>query len=190
MGVDFAAQRAVMVEGQVRVADVTDYAIQDAMRVVEREALLVPDKAYLAYGDTEIQYAPGRWLLSPRDVGKLLQAVKPRRGERALAIAAPYAAALLAQMGLTVTRFDDGDLAAPPAGDFDVVVCEGAVHTLPPGWSAALSLGGRLGAIEKRGPVGRAVLIVRSEHGFGRRDLFDCSPPLMAGFEPKPAFTF
>src|SRR5579863_7111919 len=102
MSIDFATQRAIMVESQVRVADVTDYAIQDAMRVVARESLLPADKAYLAYADVEVEYAPGRWLLKPRDVAKLLQALKPRPGERALAIAAPYAAAVLEAMGLVV----------------------------------------------------------------------------------------
>jgi protein-L-isoaspartate(D-aspartate) O-methyltransferase len=189
MSVDFAAQRAIMVEGQVRTADVTDYAIQDAMRVVEREKLLPPEKAYLAYADLEVAYAPGRWLLKPRDVAKLLQALRPHAGERALAIAAPYAAAVLEAMGLVVTRLDEGDLSAV-VGDYDLIVCEGAVSKVPPAWAQALAIGGRMAAIERAGPIGRAELYVRSEGGVGRRDLFDCAPPLMAGFEPRPAFTF
>jgi len=189
MSVDFASQRAIMVESQVRVADVTDYAIQDAMRLVEREALLPAAKAYLAYADVEVEYAPGRWLLKARDVGKLLQALRPRPGERALAIAAPYAAAVMAAMGVAVTRLDEGDLTAP-AGAFDLAICEGAVAEVPPGWSAALALGGRLAVVQCDGSIGRAELYVRSEHGVGRRDLFDCAPPIMAGFEPRAAFTF
>jgi protein-L-isoaspartate(D-aspartate) O-methyltransferase len=190
MSVDFAAQRHIMVESQVRVADVTDYAIQDAMRIVPREALLPPEKRYLAYADMEMEYAPGRWLLKGRDVGKLLQALKPRAGERALAIAAPYAAAVLAAMGLVVTRHDDGDLAAPFGGPYDLAVCEGAVSQVPAAWWEVLELGGRLAAVERAGPVGRAVLYVRTESGAGRRDLFDCAPPIMAGFGPQPAFSF
>ena len=191
MSVDFAAQRAIMVESQVRVADVTDYAIQDAMRAAPRETLLAVDKAYLAYADVEVEYAPGRWLLKGRDIGKLLQALKPKAGERALAIAAPYAAMVLEAMGLTVTRLDDGDLAAPGGGPYDLAVCEGAVTQVPAGWWQVLSAeGGRLGAIERSGPVGRAELWLRTPHGVGRRDLFDCAPPVMAGFEAKPAFAF
>ncbi|HEY1751103.1 MAG TPA: protein-L-isoaspartate O-methyltransferase [Caulobacteraceae bacterium] len=190
MSVDFAAQRYSMVESQVRVADVTDYAIQDAMRIVPREALLAPQKRYLAYADIEVAYAPGRWLLKGRDVGKLLQALKPRAGERALAIAAPYAAAVLEAMGLVVTRHDEGDLAAPPAGPYDLAVCEGAVSQVPEAWWQGLEPGGRLAAVERSGPVGRAVLYVRTETGAGRRDLFDCAPPIMAGFAPQAAFTF
>jgi protein-L-isoaspartate(D-aspartate) O-methyltransferase len=178
-----------MVESQVRVADVTDYAIQDAMRLVARETLLPADKAYLAYADVEVEYAPGRWLLKGRDVGKLLQALKPRAGERALAIAAPYAAAVLEAIGLSVTRIDAAD--APPGGPYDLAVCEGAVSEVPAAWWQVLTQeGGRLGAIERSGPVGRAELWLRTPHGVGRRDLFDCAPPIMAGFEPKAAFAF
>src|ERR1700682_6168230 len=106
MSADFAAQRTNMVESQVRTADVTDLAIQDAMRVAPREALVPPGKGYLAYSDAEIEYAPGRWMLKPRDVAKLLQAVGPRPGDRALAIAAPYAGAILEIIGLDVTATD------------------------------------------------------------------------------------
>jgi protein-L-isoaspartate(D-aspartate) O-methyltransferase len=193
MSTDFAAQRAIMVESQVRIADVTDYAIQDAMRLVPRETLLAPDRAYLAYADREVAYAPGRWLLKPRDVAKLLQGVRPRAGERALAIAAPYAAAVMAAMGLEVMRLDDGDLAAPNAalgGDYDVVVCEGAVTQVPSAWCALLALGGRLGVVVRKGPIGRAELYLRSDRDIGCRDLFDCAAPIMAGFEPQAAFTF
>ena len=190
MSPDFAAQRAVMVESQVRVADVTDYGIQDAMRLVARESLLPADKAYLAYADVEAPYAPGRWLLKPRDVAKLLQAIRPRAGERALAIAAPYAAAVLEAMGLAVARRDEGDLAAP-SPRFDVVICEGAVSEVPRAWCEALEVpNGRLGVVVRQGPVGRAKVYVPADGGFGALDVFDCSPPFMAGFEPKPAFAF
>jgi protein-L-isoaspartate(D-aspartate) O-methyltransferase len=190
MSVDFASQRANMVESQVRIADVTDYAIQDAMRVVARETLLPPETAYLAYADVEVEYAPGRWLLKPRDVAKLLQGLRPKAGERALAISAPYAAAVLGVMGLTVTGVDAG--AADAAADgFDVAICEGAVSDIPSAWLQVLARpGGRLGAVERRGPVGRGVVIVRTPTTFGRQDLFDCGPPIMRGFEPKPAFVF
>ena len=189
MSVDFAAQRAIMVEGQVRVADVTDYAIQDAMRIVEREKLLPPEKAYLAYADAEVEYAPGRWMLRPRHVGKLLQALRPHAGEQALAIASPYAAAVMQAIGASVTRLDEGDLSSV-VGDYALIVCEGAVTKVPPAWCEALAIGGRLATVVRAGPIGRAELYVRSEGGVGRRDLFDCAPPFMAGFEPQAAFSF
>ena len=201
MTIDFAAQRATMVESQVRIADVTDYAIQDAMRLVPRETLLAPERAYLAYADVELEYRPGRWLLKPRDVAKLLQGVRPQAGERALAIAAPYAAAVMAAMGLEVYRLDAaaGELtfgdgaegAVVPSGGYNVVICEGAVGNAPPAtWLQLLAPGGRLGVVVRTGPIGRAELYLRSDHDIGCRDLFDCAAPIMAGFEPQAAFTF
>ncbi|HEY3950570.1 protein-L-isoaspartate O-methyltransferase [Phenylobacterium sp.] len=187
---DLAAARLNMVESQVRPADVTDVRIHDAMRVLPRESLLPAARAYLAYADIEVEYAPGRSLLKPRDVAKLLQVIRPMPGERALAIAAPYAAAVLEAMGLSVTRLDDGDLAQPPAGSYDVIVCEGAVGRAPAAWTAALSVSGRLGVIERDGPVGKACVYVRAEDGVGRREAFDATPPVMAGFATEHGFAF
>jgi len=190
MSTDFAAARLNMVESQIRTADVTDLPLQDALRVVARESVVPASKAYLAYADADIEYAPGRWLLRPREVGKLLQALKPREGEQALAIAAPYAAAVLETMGLAVTRLEGDDLTAPPAGAYDVIICEGAVAATPKAWRDALAVGGRLGVVERTGPVGRAAIYLRAEDGVGRRQAFDASPPLLAGFELETGFSF
>ena len=212
MALDFTAARTNMVEKQVRTNDVTDLPIQDAMRVVARERFCPPGKAYFAYAETAVEYAPGFYLLEPRDVSKLLQAVFPESGERALAIAAPYAAALLAKMDVDVTRglptdaaaaavapalegsgvqVSVADLAGDLGGPYDVVVCEMAVPEAPKAWRDIVGTGGRLGVIERRGPVGKAQVYIRGEDGLlGRREVFDSSPHLLPGFSPKPQFTF
>jgi protein-L-isoaspartate(D-aspartate) O-methyltransferase len=187
---DFAAARLNMVESQVRPSDVTDVRLHDAMRALRREDFLPPGKAHLAYADIAVEYAPGRSLLKPRDVAKLLQAVRPMPGERALAIAAPYAAAILEHLGLSVARLDEGDLSQAPDGPFDVIVCEGAVGRAPPSWTGALALRGRLGVIERDGPVGKACIYLRAEDGVGRREVFDATPPVMAGFAVEHGFAF
>lgn len=190
MSADFAAARLNMVESQVRPSDVTDHALQDAIAVVPREALIPPAKAFAAYADAEVEYAPGRWLLRPRDVAKLLQGMAPKAGETALAIAAPYAAAVLEAMGVTVSRLDEGDLGVPTGGPYDLVVCEGGVAKVPDGWKAALAMGGRLGVIERNGPTGKALICVRAGDGVSCRAAFDAAPPWLAGFEPVHGFAF
>jgi protein-L-isoaspartate(D-aspartate) O-methyltransferase len=187
---DLAAARLNMVESQVRTADVTDVRIHDAMRAIPRERFIPEGRAYLAYADLEAEYAPGRWLLKPRDLGKLLQALKGMPGERALAIAAPYAAAVLESLDVAVTRVDGEDLTAVDGGDYDIIVCEGAVTRAPDAWLKALGLGGRLGVVERDGPVGKACMYVRAEDGVGRRELFDATPPVLAGFEAQHGFAF
>ncbi|MHB8529306.1 MAG: protein-L-isoaspartate O-methyltransferase family protein [Caulobacteraceae bacterium] len=188
MSFDFAAARAIMLESQVRTADVTDLAIQDAMLKVPREDLATDDQRYRAYADAELPYAAGRWMLRPRDIAKLLQALAPRPGERALAIAAPYGAAVLEAIGLEVRRLEDEDLAAI-VGTFEVIVCEGAVFRPPAAWISALAPGGRLGVIERDGPVGRARLYLRLGEAVAARTLFDATPPVLAGFEAPLVFS-
>lgn len=187
---DLAAARENMVESQVRTQDVTDIRIHDAMRELPRERFVPPAKAYLAYADIEVEYATGRWLLKPRDLAKLVQDVRPMPGERALAIAAPYAAAVLEALGLAVQRVEGQDLTRLPAGEFDVIVCEGAVGRVPQAWISALAPGGRLGVVERDGPVGKACLYIKAEDAVGRRELFDSTPPVLSGLEAQHGFSF
>ncbi len=128
--------------------------------------------------------------MKPRDVAKLLQALRPRSGERALAIAAPYAAAVMQAMGLAVDRLDEGDLSAPAGSDYDVIICEQAVSAAPAGWLNALAAGGRLALVERNGPVGKAKLYANAASGLGCREAFDATPPMLPGFEKKPQFAF
>lgn len=205
---DYALARSNMVESQVRTNDVPDVAIQDAMGEIARERFVMPARAALAYADRFVEYAPAYWLMPPRDVAKLLHAARPQAGERALAIAAPYAAAVLARLGLEVTvreapaavdavrealagervRVTSGDLAEPEGG-FDLVVSEGAVAALD-AWLAALAPGGRLAAVVRRGAVGKATLVTHAARTFGAREVFDSTPPWLPGFEPRAEFVF
>ncbi len=186
MTFDFRAARLTMVESQVRTSDVTDTDLQDAMRTIPRERYCPEGKAFLAYAETEIEYAPGQFLMAPRDIAKLLQLLKPRSGETALAIAAPYAAAVLRQMGLTVVEQGANDPVAK--GAYDVIVSEGAVHHAPQAWLGGLSATGRMGLVERSGPMGKAKIFVPAEEGFGARDGFDAAPRYISGFEPKASF--
>lgn len=187
MTFDFRAARLTMVESQVRTADVTDVALTDAMREVERERLCPQSKIALAYADAEVEYAPGLFLMRPREIGKLLQTVLPRPLEKALCVAAPYAALVLEAMGLEAVRAQPGD-AAPAPGDFDVVVSEGAVAEVPQAWLDALGEGGRLAVVVRAGPVGKARLFTREGGRIGWREAFDSTPPYLPGFEPKAQF--
>jgi protein-L-isoaspartate(D-aspartate) O-methyltransferase len=190
MSFDFRAARLNMVESQVRTADVTDLAITDAMREIPRETLVPPGKSAIAYGDLEVEYAPGFYMMRPRYVGKLLQALQPRAGERALCIAAPYAAAVLERMGLEVVRQDGEEVGKAPRGAFDIVLTEGAVAEVPAAWVKALADGGRLGVVIRSGPLGKTRLYQREGDRIGTREVFDATPPFLPGFQPKPQFAF
>ena len=134
---------------------------------------------------------PAAGCLKPRDIGKLLQALRPAPGERALAIAAPYAAAVMEAMGLAVTRLDGEDLTKPDRrlrrGDLRGRGRRGPAGLAGGAGRARRAAGG--GAALGPDRAGACSTCAPSS-GVGRRDLFDCGPPIMAGFEPQSAFTF
>jgi len=206
---DFAAARKIMVDSQVRVNDVTDRALQAALLAVPRERFLPESRAFSAYAEVEAEIAGGRRLMMARDLSKLLMALDARPGETALAIAAPYAAAVLANLGLRVTAQESDaavfevagaaladagvatavqPVAEPAEQGVDVIVSEVAVPSRPESWIAALNVGGRLAVVERSGPAGKAVLYVRGENGVSRRELFDAAPPVLAELAPEPTF--
>ena len=188
MTFDFQAARLTMVESQVRTSDVTDYLVQDAMRLAPRETLCPPGKVAVAYADADLEYAPGLYLLRPRAVGKLLQALKPQAGDKALCIAAPYAALVLRTAGLDVTEIAADK--TPAKGAYDLVVSEGAVAEAPAAWSAALAEGGRLAVVVRSGPMGQARLFVKTGGRVASCEMFDVAAPYLPGHEPKAQFAF
>ena len=206
---NFVAARKVMVDSQVRVNDVTDRGLQAALLSVPRERFCAPGRAFSAYAEVEVEIAGSRRLMMARDIAKMIDALNPRAGETALAIAGPYAAAVLAAMDLAVTAQEaDGTVFAvvgealseagvqtvtaplgqPSGQGYDIIVSEGGVAVRPDAWIAALKVGGRLAVVERTGPGGKAVLYVRGSEGVSRRELFDSAPPVLAELSPAPVF--
>lgn len=206
---DFAAARKVMVDSQVRVNDVTDRALQAALLETPRERFLPSDRAFSAYAEIQPEIANGRLLMLARDLSKLLMALGAKPGERALAIAGPYAGAVLARMGLKVIAqeadaavfevvgpvlADEGvqtvvaPLTAPSGDGYDIIVSECAVPGRPEAWLAALKVGGRLAVVERSSAAGKAVLYVRGDQGVSRRELFNAAPQVLAELQPEPTF--
>ncbi len=206
---EFAQARRNMVESQVRVNDVTQPALIAALDRVARERLCAPARAFAAYGEVEVEIAPGRSLMRARDVAKLINALNVKPGQVALAMAAPYAAAVLKDMGVEVTAqeadsravavladaLDEAgvplvaaDFTAPALTDVDLLISEAGVAQLPQAWIDAVKVGGLLAVVLRNGPVGKAMLFLKTEAGVSGRELFDATPPTLADFEPKPIF--
>jgi protein-L-isoaspartate(D-aspartate) O-methyltransferase len=215
---DFARARDIMVESQVRTADVTDARILGAMRTLPRERFAPAQKRALAYGDMELEVAPGRVLLRPRDVAKLVQALAPQAHERALEIAGgtAYGAALLAACCKEVVSLDpDPNLSFAAqaaleaagvtnvktvstaaadgwadAAPYDVIMLNGAAEIVPEAWFAQLAPGGRLGVIVRDGAAGAVRIYTRAETAVAYRVAFDAFPPVAPGLTRPPAFAF
>lgn len=215
---DLAHARDVMVESQVRPSDVTDLRILQAMRALPRERFTPAHKRALAYGDLEVEVAPGRTLLRPRDLAKLVQALAPRAHERALEIAGAtgYGAAVLASLCKEVVTLDpDPDLsfAARAAlescgltnskavsqpvvqgwrddAPYDVMLLNGSAEIVPDAWLQQLAPGGRLGVIVRQGAAGSARIYTRAEDAIAYRTVFDAAPPVAPGLTKPASFTF
>jgi protein-L-isoaspartate(D-aspartate) O-methyltransferase len=121
--VDFARQRQAMVDGQIRVNDVTDPRILEAMLEIPREQFVPRNRMALSYIDEDIRIreahgaAPARFLMEPMVLAKLLQALEIETEERALVIgcATGYSAALVAKLAREVVALEGEEALAAEA---------------------------------------------------------------------------
>lgn len=213
---DFATARKHMIDGQIRVASVTDARLIAAMAETPRELDAPRALRNLAYADCEIETAPGRWLWRPRDLAKLYQAlaIAPRDLVLSVGPGSGYPARIAAALAETVIILEDDEkLAAdieqslqnagvtnvaavsgaldkglPKQGPFDVIILHGAVEAVPHALLDQLAEHGRLGAVVRNGPDGEARIYERSGGAVAFRAVFDAAPPMLPGFERPRAF--
>jgi len=120
---DFAAARRMMVDGQVRTADVTDLRLLAAMLELPRERFFPDDKASLAYLDLDVPVsAPGqpvRRLLKPMVLAKLIQAAGIAESDAVLDVgcASGYSTALLTHLAGSVVGLEEDAALARQAAD-------------------------------------------------------------------------
>jgi protein-L-isoaspartate(D-aspartate) O-methyltransferase len=111
--IDFAAARRMMVDGQVRTADVTDRRLLAAMLELPRERFFPESKASLAYLDLDVSVAeagqPPRCLLKPMVLAKLIHAAEVTETDRVLDVgcATGYSTALLSRLAGSVVGLEE-----------------------------------------------------------------------------------
>jgi protein-L-isoaspartate(D-aspartate) O-methyltransferase len=212
---DFAALRRMMVDGQVRTADVTDRPLIQAMLDVPRERFLPPAQAGLAYLDLDLPVGARR-LLKPMVLAKMLQALDLSAGIRALDVgcATGYAAAVMARLGASVVAQEEdpglvaqakanlaglGNVAVvegrlaeghAPRAPYDVILVEGAVELDPDRLCRQLADGGRLICILGAGPAAKVTMFRRDADDITPRIIFDAAGPALPGFAKPTSFAF
>jgi len=95
-----AAERAAMVEQQIRARGVRDPRVLAALRAVPRQRFVPEDVAPLAYEDRPLPIGHGQTISQPYIVAYMTEAAAPQPGERVLEIGtgSGYQAAVLAEM--------------------------------------------------------------------------------------------
>jgi protein-L-isoaspartate(D-aspartate) O-methyltransferase len=160
--------------------------------------------------------APGRYLMDPRSLAKLIQLAEIQADDRVLDVgcATGYSSAVLARLAAEVIALEqDADLVraasellANPVGKvevvqgglvegvkgqapYDVIFVNGAIEEVPETLLGQLAEGGRLVAVLKDGQS-RAWLFLKENGRIGRRPDFDADIPVLAGFRKAMGFVF
>jgi protein-L-isoaspartate(D-aspartate) O-methyltransferase len=216
---DYVAQRFNMVESQVRTSDVPDGRIQAAMLEVPRDRFVPALKRALAYAETAVEIVPGRFLIEPRTLAKLLLLAELKAGDSALVIGAGtgYSAAVLGKIVATVTALEsDVDMVRAanelfrslgaknvqvvqgalcdgfkPSAPYNVILIDAGVEEVPEAVVAQLAEGGRLVAVVmSNNNLGQAHIFVRNGRNIGERRDFDAMAPVLPGFRKTKSFVF
>lgn len=215
---DFAQARTAMVDCQVRPSDVTRYSIIDAMLETPREQFVPKALSEIAYSESEIPLAPGRVVLAPRTMAKMLEAASIGPDDLILDLAPGlgYSTALLSRLGAAVIAIEPDESMADHAaetlsrlehdnalvsqgvaeegdaahGPFDVIFINGAVEEIPIALTQQLKDGGRIIAIVAEGAIGKCRIAVRAENSMAVRDVFDATAPVLDGFRKAKEFVF
>jgi protein-L-isoaspartate(D-aspartate) O-methyltransferase len=216
---DYAAARHNMVEGQIRTNKVTDPALVAALASVPREAFVPKAMQAIAYVDEDLQIGPGRYLMEPLVLARLLQVAEVTPSDAALDIgcASGYSTAVIAKIAGSVVAVESDpklveranqslgelgiDNAAVVQGDlargyakqapYNVIVLNGAVERVPGEIADQLVEGGRLVAVVRdAGGIGRATLMTRVGGTLSSRIIFDAATPDLPGFARASGFVF
>lgn len=207
---DFALRRKTMVDTQVRPSDVTRFPVIDAMLAVPREAYVPDALREAAYAGENLPLAPGRVVLEPRTLAKLLDALDLQPGELVMTVGAGlgYGAAVAARLAEAVIAVEEDealaaeaqrrlaeqgvDNAAVHAGalaegaarhaPYDVILVEGGAEVLPPALAAQLREGGRIGCLFVEGGLGAVRIGRKTGDGLVWRFAFNAAAPVLPGF--------
>ena len=81
---DYKMRRQIMVDNQVRPSDVTKFPIIDALLNIPREKFVPAGKREAAYLGENLSIGPSRFILEPRTLAKLLDALDIKNNELVL----------------------------------------------------------------------------------------------------------
>jgi len=190
---DSKTARRAMIDSQLRTSGVNEEYELARMLAVPREDFLPAAKAAQAYIDRAVSLGEGGHLASPLFYGKLLLEAAPTPDARVLVVSGGtgYLAALIAPLAGSVTEITAAEAAAlQGAGEYDLVVIDGAIEQLPEGLAAALADNGRIvtGLVLRQ--VTRLASGARIAGTVSLKPLEDLGIPVLTAFAAPSRWTF
>ncbi|WP_120633243.1 protein-L-isoaspartate O-methyltransferase [Ruegeria sp. EL01] len=214
---DFVARRRTMVDTQVRPSDVTKFPIIDAMLTVPRESFVPDAQREAAYVEGLIDYGNGRYMLEPRTLAKMLDALNISNDEMVLDIAPAmgYSTAVAARMAQLVVGVESDETLAAEAqtllseadadnaiihvgpleqgavehGPYDVIMIQGGVEKVPDDVVAQLKDHGRIACLFVEKGLGTVRIGRKTGGRVSWRDAFNASAPVLEHFSAECAFS-
>ena len=216
---DYAAARRNMVACQIRTNRVTDERVIDAMAEIPRERFVSRARHGVAYVDEDVEIAPGRYIMEPMVLARLVQEARIAADDVVLDVGCGtgYASAIMARLAGTVISLENDDSLAEQAGavlsdvgadnaivvagphdagharqaPYDVILVGGAIDHLPAALADQLAEAGRIvGILRRPGTVGQATLWARHRGALSSRRLFEASIPPLPGIAQPETFVF
>ncbi len=215
---DSDAARDNMIRRQIRPWNVLEPRVLELLAELPREGFVPERYRQIAYADLQLPLGHGEVMMEPRVEARMLQALDPQPGERALEIGtgSGYVAACLSRLCGQVTsvelhadlleqardrlgRLETAERIQLQGGDaaegwsdgraYDVIALTGSLPELHDGFHHALAIGGRLFAIVGTDPMMEALRITRTgQDAWQTTSLFDAAVPPLRGAASKARF--
>jgi len=216
---DFVSLRRTMVDTQLRTNKVTNQLVLDSMGEIPRETFIPLDSSNFAYVDEHIYIGPGRSMVQPMVLARMIQAVEISSEAVVLDIAcgSGYSSAVLARIARVVVALESDEqlsgIAAaqitklgldnvvlengsikegwPDQAPYDVIMINGACEQIPEKIFSQLADGGRLCAVTRdRNECCVVRMWDKVGCGLSSRILFDADVPLLPEFQRPNRFYF
>ncbi len=192
---DYARERRMMVETQIRARGVRDPLVLAAMAKVARHLFVPEGFRSQAYADEPLPIGEGQTISQPYIVAYMTEALGLKGGEKVLEVGtgSGYQTAVLAEIAGEVWtieivtplaeraraaleglgcanihyRVGDGSLGWPEAAPFDAIMVTAAAGHMPASLEAQLAVGGRM-IIPVGTDLQELVLVRRDKKGFAQ----------------------
>ncbi len=170
--VDYGAQRATMVETQLKARDIYDRSTLRAMSTVPREQFVPQEVRMYSYSDGPLPIGEGQTISQPYIVAYMTQSLRPKPHHKVLEVGtgSGYQAAILAEIvdsvytieiveklglkarnllgalgyGNIEVKIGDGYHGWPEKGPFDAIVVTAGAESIPQPLIDQLAEGGRM----------------------------------------------